>query len=305
MNTKARPLRRLHTAWALMGAGTCVPTLAFALSLEQAPDESRAQVRNALRVLASGIGARSAATGTLEYVIAQYYPKKAWPVDEGTISAARENVHCPSGMALVRGRACVDLYEGALLDETGALASPYVPLEDGKSYRAVSRAGAIPQGYISANQAAAACKASGKRLCGAAEWRMACAGSKGTAFPYGAARIAKKCNETGKSGIVTYHADKLQTGLDRATLNDPRINQLENTVAKTGAFEGCVTDTGLFDMVGNLHEWTADSNGTFQGGYYLDTHEHGDGCAYRTIVHNADYHDYSTGFRCCADPLND
>ena len=35
-------------------------------------------------------------------------------------------------------------------------------------------------------------------------------------------------------------------------------------------------------MVGNLHEWTNDPNGTFQGGYYLDTHKNGDGCTYRT-----------------------
>jgi formylglycine-generating enzyme required for sulfatase activity len=55
-------------------------------------------------------------------------------------------------------------------------------------------------------------------------------------------------------------------------------------------------------MVGNLHEWTADPNGTFQGGYWLDTSLHGDGCAYRTIAHPFDYRDYSIGFRCCADP---
>jgi formylglycine-generating enzyme required for sulfatase activity len=55
-------------------------------------------------------------------------------------------------------------------------------------------------------------------------------------------------------------------------------------------------------MVGNLDEWTADPNGTFQGGFWLDTSQHGDGCAYRTIAHPYDYHDYSTGFRCCADP---
>ena len=54
-------------------------------------------------------------------------------------------------------------------------------------------------------------------------------------------------------------------------------------------------------MVGNLDEWTADPSGTFQGGYYLDTHLNGDGCEYRTMAHEAWYHDYSTGFRCCAD----
>ena len=80
-----------------------------------------------------------------------------------------------------------------------------------------------------------------------------------------------------------------------------RLNQLDGTVAKAGAFAGCVSDLGVFDMVGNLHEWTADPNGTFQGGYYQDTHENGDGCTYKTMAHAAWYHDYSTGFRCCAD----
>ena len=30
-------------------------------------------------------------------------------------------------------------------------------------------------------------------------------------------------------------------------------------------------------MVGNLHEWTSDPDGTFQGGYYLDTSINGEG----------------------------
>jgi formylglycine-generating enzyme required for sulfatase activity len=87
-------------------------------------------------------------------------------------------------------------------------------------------------------------------------------------------------------------------------LNDPRNTTLEGTLAKTGAFPGCVNDYGLYDMVGNLDEWTADPNGTFQGGFWLDTSLHGSGCAYRTIAHPFDYHDYSTGFRCCADPTD-
>jgi hypothetical protein len=34
----------------------------------------------------------------------------------------------------------------------------------------------------------------------------------------------------------------------------------------------------------------------------MDTYQNGEGCEYRTIGHPLDYHDYSTGFRCCADP---
>mgnify|MGYP001949009428 CR=1 FL=1 len=57
-----------------------------------------------------------------------------------------------------------------------------------------------------------------------------------------------------------------------------------------------------YDLHGNLHEWIADPAGTFKGGFYVDAVINGSGCAYTTTAHTFDYHDYSTGFRCCADP---
>lgn len=98
-------------------------------------------------------------------------------------------------------------------------------------------------------------------------------------------------------------------------LNDPRLGQVEGALSKTGSHDACVNGFGVVDMVGNLHEWVktgpspgasssdpASSRGTFAGGYYLDTALNGDGCLYRTTAHAHDYHDYSTGFRCCAEP---
>jgi hypothetical protein len=89
-------------------------------------------------------------------------------------------------------------------------------------------------------------------------------------------------------------------------LNDPRLGRVEGALAKTGAHDTCVNGYGVLDMVGNLHEWVktdpAGAHGTFAGGYYLDTALNGDGCQYRTTAHAHDYHDYSTGFRCCAEP---
>ena len=82
-------------------------------------------------------------------------------------------------------------------------------------------------------------------------------------------------------------------------MNDPLINQLPGTVALTGAFGGCTNEYGVYDMVGNLHEWTHDSSGTFRGGYYMDTHLNGDGFLYYTRAHDVSYHVYSTWFRCC------
>jgi hypothetical protein len=90
-----------------------------------------------------------------------------------------------------------------------------------------------------------------------------------------------------------------------AKLNDPALGQVEGALAKTGDHAECVNGWGVFDMVGNLHEWVATDaslpNGTFAGGYYLDTSMNGDGCDYRTTAHSPVYYDYSTGFRCCAD----
>ena len=66
----------------------------------------------------------------------------------------------------------------------------------------------------------------------------------------------------------------------------------------------CVSEDGAFDMMGNLHEWTADREGTFRGGYYMDTAINGNGCNYVTLAHDPSYHDYSIGFRCCAQASN-
>ena len=83
------------------------------------------------------------------------------------------------------------------------------------------------------------------------------------------------------------------------TLNDPAANQMASTVEATGSSASCTNGFGVHDMVGNVHEWTDD--GSFRGGYYLDTKLNGEGCDYRTTAHARDYYDYSTGFRCCAD----
>jgi formylglycine-generating enzyme required for sulfatase activity len=84
-------------------------------------------------------------------------------------------------------------------------------------------------------------------------------------------------------------------------MNDPRLYLVPGTVARTGRFERCASESGAHDMVGNLHEWTADTQGTLRGGYYLDTERLGEGCDYAAIGHDTKYRDYSTGFRCCAD----
>lgn len=228
-----------------------------------------------------------------------------------SMTPARRGASCPAGMALITPsdaparRYCIDKWEAGLVEVRGKREVPHPPYEPvgDRKVKAVSRAGIVPQGYISRNQAEGACKAANKRLCSGDEWQTACRGRKPTTFPYGDERKKGYCNDEGRAPLSRLHPD-IDPYRSHQAMNDPRINQAPNTVARTGKFARCKNAFGVFDMVGNLHEWTADVNGTrgvFRGGYYQDTRINGDGCQYKTVAHDVRYHDYSTGFRCCAD----
>jgi hypothetical protein len=207
---------------------------------------------------------------------------------------------CPGGMIAIDGPPpfCVDRYEGALVVQSdGSPWSPY--LNPGTTpVRAVSLAGAVPQSNISGTQAAAACAAAGKRLCTDAEWLRVCQGPLGTTYPYGDTRMPGVCNDArAVNPVVQYFGSDDPSVF--TMVDNPCIDQQPGTVARTGAYAGCVTVEGAFDMMGNLQEWTADPAGTFRGGDYVNTTVNGDGCLYVTTAHVASYADYSTGFRCC------
>jgi hypothetical protein len=236
--------------------------------------------------------------------------------DEAFEAAARRPVRespyvCPSDMAVIGRSYCIDVYEASLVQEMpGGTEQPwpyYERLRAGVVVRAVSEAGVYPQGYVSGVQAREACERSGKRLCTPGEWKTACMGPNKTIFPYGNAREVGRCNDNGRSAMHFFNP-QLDDDPDHrwmwgfaGNMVDPRLNQLEGTLTHTGERSGCTNDYGVYDMVGNLHEWVDDRDGTFQGGYYLDTHLNGDGCFYRTTAHPMSHLDYSTGFRCCAD----
>ena len=214
------------------------------------------------------------------------------------------NGRCPRNMAPIEGRFCIDRYEAALVDVLAngdeQAHSPFTPLLAQQRVRAVSAPHVYPQGYISAVEAQRACNGSGKRLCKVAEWSTACRGPEARAWGYGAHREPGRCNDQGKNPVLTLYG---RGHWNWATMNQPDLNQLPSTLAKTGDHDGCTNGYGVYDMVGNLHEWVADPSGTFYGGYYQDVASvgHGEGCGYQTTAHEARYHDYSTGFRCCAD----
>jgi formylglycine-generating enzyme len=206
---------------------------------------------------------------------------------------------CPAGMVPVADTPpyCIDRYEAALV--VAADGSPWSPYFNPgtTAVRAVSLAGAVPQAYIDGVQAAAACAAAGKRLCTDAEWMRACRGPAGTTYPYGMPGV---CNDARAVNPAVEYFGTSDPSI-YTMLDNPCLDQLPQSLDRSGANPGCVTAEGAFDMMGNLHEWTADTAGTFRGGYYVDTTVNGNGCLYVTTAHAVTYWDYSIGFRFCAD----
>ena len=234
---------------------------------------------------------------------------------------------CPHRMSKIEGF-CIDRYEAHLVRRGPAgEITPYPHFqrpEEGVTYEARSEAGAFPQAYISRVESEAACTNAEKRLCTRKEWQRACMGESHTPYPYGARWEAKRCNAE-KQHLLTlfFGADPRKWAY--AQFNDPSLDKEPGFLSRSGEYAGCESDAGVFDLVGNLHEWVSDTatatfkarldsdgtprgfqywspgNGIFMGGFYSTHSELGPGCAFTTIAHEPRYHDYSTGFRCCAD----
>ena len=239
-------------------------------------------------------------------------PRQAPAGQEAAPAAALEvstGAGCPDSMARVEAF-CIDRFEITLVGGGGEV-HPYFkrPPYGMAGLKAVSTPGVFPQGYMSQKMSAMACEAAGKRLCTLAEWQRACMGPAGTTFPYGNAAEAGRCN-TNKRGphILDKHFPDIphmrRTGKH---FNDPALLQDPDYLVRTGSMAKCASPEGVYDIDGNLSEWVSDTlmkgdglHGTFAGDAFSG---HGtEGCGRRTAAHAADYHDYSMGARCCADP---
>ncbi len=142
--------------------------------------------------------------------------------------------------ALPVGDLCVDKYEASVWSNPpgGDLGTQYgignigypctATGETCTAIYAVSMAGQTPSGSITWFQAQQACANVGKRLLTNAEWQMAATGTPDTG---GADDHATTCNTDLTGGV---------------------------TEVPSGSRTGCVSAWGLFDMVGNVWEWTAD-----------------------------------------------
>ncbi|MEM1031928.1 MAG: SUMF1/EgtB/PvdO family nonheme iron enzyme [Myxococcota bacterium] len=227
------------------------------------------------------------------------------------------------------GSFCIDRFEAHLITvdvSRGTVRRHPAHLRPprGQWFAAHAAPGVPPQAYISRVEAAEACDRAGKRLCRWLEWRRGCQGRSWRRYPYGHAGRRGVCNTARPHLLHALFADETPWSYE-GHFNTPLMSLVADYLAPSGAFEGCVSADGVHDLNGNLHEWVATTvtedfiermegepvdrvdqpwtvgNGMFLGGFYSTTDQHGPGCFYTTVAHEPTYHDYSTGFRCCAD----
>ncbi len=216
---------------------------------------------------------------------------------------------CPLGMVHITTY-CIDTWEAYVVEvDDAGVEQPHSPYDvvDGLTVRAKTAPHVVPQGYISQIEATAACNLAGKRLCSEDEFHLACEGPDASNYyPYGGETdIPGYCNEGKGSYVELLYGDN-PDDWTYADFNDPRLNQIDGGLAPTQSYPHCRSPFGVYDCMGNLHEWGSDpadseGHGRFRGGFYGDAEENGPGCLYVTSAHELAYHDYSTGFRCCAD----
>ncbi len=159
-------------------------------------------------------------------------------------------------------------------------------------------AGAYPVIMVTYFEAQATCKASGKRLCTETEWTFACEGEEATPYPYGYDRNPAAC-------VVDAPVRPVSEGLltpRGTTAAHDEVDRLWQG-EKSGARPACRSPFGVYDMTGNVDEWTrsvrdGERPSIMKGGYWGPVRAR---CRPSTRAHGEEFVDYQQGFRCCAD----
>lgn len=138
-----------------------------------------------------------------------------------------------------------------------------------------NKQGELPMAYISLYHAMDSCFSAGKRLCTSDEWSLACSGPYGSKYPYGKLYEQYAC---GTHDTIS---------------------------AVSGSKPECRSYFGVFDMSGNLMEWTSTKAkaGTefhnIMGGFWESGPQ--SGCFDKRYSYYPRNRHNPVGFRCCKD----
>lgn len=158
--------------------------------------------------------------------------------------------------------------------------------------------GVYPWIMVSWYEAEDLCADEGKRLCSEDEWTFACEGEEAIPYPYGYTRDAGACISDQPWRAFNEGALRPRDGASAMAEVDRLWQGLPS-----GAQARCKSPFGVYDMTGNVDEWTHTSRpgerpSILKGGYWGPVRTR---CRPTTRSHDENHVFYQQGFRCCTD----
>jgi formylglycine-generating enzyme required for sulfatase activity len=160
-----------------------------------------------------------------------------------------------------------------------------------------NRKGEYPIILMSHPEASGLCAAQGKRLCTEIEWTFACEGDEALPYPYGYTRDDDAC-------VVDRTWRQFFGAFQRGNPEREAILELDYLWQglPSGSKPKCKSPFGVYDMTGNIDEWTTSSYGgrasILKGGYWGPVRTR---CRPSTRAHGEEHAFYQQGVRGCAN----
>lgn len=194
-------------------------------------------------------------------------------------------------------------------------------------WEAPNKDGALPLVMYSYLESKAWCESRGKRLCYDDEWTEACAGPEKWTWSYSNKHEGGICNDTKRwrkyngsllrkwtKGISTQEIESLPHLILKFIDEKPKsfetvIHVMDLYQAeRSGDNGGCRSTYEVYDMVGNVEEWTTkrwgrrkNFNGSLKGRFWAEPRT-----CFSSVRNHGDYFRfYETGFRCCMNLRGD